>query len=71
MEGIKATREEIEHFLSIQKYDYSSDCGSDYGDGCGYGKEYCNGGKRCYTSGSGCGSGAGSGSANGYGDGSG
>ena len=71
MEGVRATREEIERFISIQKYNYSSDCGSDYGDGCGYRKEYCNGGKRCYISGSGCGSGAGKGSANGYGDGSG
>ena len=71
MEGIRATREEVEHFLSIQKYDYSSDCGSDYGYGFGSGKGYDNGGNGCYNSGSGCGSGSGNGSADGSGSGDG
>lgn len=81
MEGIRATREEIGRFLSIQKYDYGSGRGSDYGDGCGsgsdygygcgYGKEYCNGGKGCLNSGNGCGSGAGNGPSDRYSNGDG
>ena len=72
MEGVRATREEVKRFLSIEKYYRSYEYGSGYsdgykdGDGFGYGN-----GKGSYDGyGSGYGSGCGAGYKDGYGYGS-
>ena len=80
MENIIATREEVEHFLSIQQtynFSFGHNCGrgtvngSGFGCGFNYGSGECNGsgyGRGC-SCGSGEYNGSGSGSAYGYGDG--
>lgn len=72
MEGVRATREEVKRFLSIEKYYHGYEYGSGYsggykdGDGFGYGN-----GKGSYDGyGSGYGSGCGAGYKDGYGYGS-
>lgn len=72
MEGVRATREEVKRFLSIEKYYRGYEYGSGYsdgykdGDGFGYGN-----GKGSYDGyGSGYGSGCGAGHKDGYGYGS-
>lgn len=72
MEGVRATREEVKRFLSIEKYyrgyEYGSGYSDDYKDGDGFG--YGNG-KGSYDGyGSGYGSGYGAGYKDGYGYGS-
>lgn len=68
MEGVRATREEVKRFLSIEKYYRGYEYGSGYSDGYGFG--YGNG-KGSYDSyGFGYGSGYGAGYKDGYGYGS-
>ena len=72
MEGVRATREEVKRFLSIEKYYRGYEYGSGYSDGYkdGYGFGYGNG-KGSYDSyGFGYGSGYGAGYKDGYGYGS-
>ena len=76
MENIIATREEVEHFLSIQQtynFSFGHNCGRGTVHGSGFGHGFnCGSGEHNgsgYGCGCSCGFGAGSGSAYGYGDG--